>query len=223
MLSLKTLLAIKPQTLYPAHGTQISGPTASAAHIQAYIAHRQLREEQILAVLKSLAVDQAGPGGLKGRVQDFFARKKVQADKEYKEQKEFMSGKPYIVKKKTEEEKAKEKEKKAKETDDKKEGKGDRDDKQDEDDDGDEDKEDIRHLEFDSPGITLSLLTRLIYDTTSEPLIFAAQRPVLAHLEKLEQDKKVRKVTVQLPKIVDMVVGDIEAVEGWEIVGEEKE
>jgi ribonuclease/clavin/mitogillin len=237
MLSLRTLLAIKPQTLYPGHGTHIPGPEASTKHIQAYITHRQVREDQIIALLTSISVDQAGPGGLVTRVKEFLARKKEDEAKAIKEKKELMTGKPYVDKTKEvakvgwgaggeirqiihrgkpvgegeegksedEDEKELQAENKAKDADEEKKV---------------EDIEvDARHEAFDSQAISLALLTRLMYDTTSEKLIFAAQRPVLAHLQKLEQDKRVRKVTVMLPKIEEMVVGkEKEAVEGWEIV-----
>lgn len=224
MLSLKTLLAIKPQTLYPGHGPHFSGPEASTAQIEAYIAHRQQREEQILSLLLSLSTDPSGPTGLQGRVQDFFARKKADETKAYKEKKEFMSGKPYVVKGSAEEKEAEAKVKHAK-------AKGD--DmparastppprkKQDEVEHADARDEgvDRRHEGFEGSAVGLQLLTRLMYDTTSEKLIYAAQRPVLAHLQKLEKEGKVRRVTVQLLSIVEMVVSDEkEAVEGWEIV-----
>lgn len=242
MLSLKTLLAIKPQTLYPGHGPHLPTPTASVAHIEAYIAHRQLREEQIIDLLTAISTDQAGPGGLRSRVQGFLARKAEAEKKEIKEKKEFFSGKPYIADAKKEDEQAKveghygnggvirkiieggkavlggqgsqKAEDKEEVTEEVKvdESKAEVEEE--------EVKIDTRHKAFDSSAISLSLLTRLMYDTTSEKLIYVAQRPVLAHLEKLEKDGKVRKVTVMLPKIEEMIVGDEkEAVEGWKIVG----
>ncbi|WWD19194.1 hypothetical protein CI109_103652 [Kwoniella shandongensis] len=52
MTSLRTLLALKPNVLYPAHGPHIPGAPAARAHIETYIAHRQAREDQIVEVLK---------------------------------------------------------------------------------------------------------------------------------------------------------------------------
>lgn len=236
MLSLKTLLAIKPQTLYPGHGKHIPGPEASAAHIEGYVAHRQLREEQILSLLKQIkAGEQSEEEGLVGLLKGFFERKKAAEKAKVKEMKEFMSGKPYVVKPpkgSAEAEKMeKEEAEKAKATpvrmgDDmpprpgtppprKKKG---------------EEEEEIvhaepelpeeRHLSFKGNGgaVTLALLTRLLYDTDNEKLIEAGKKPTLAHLEKLQMEKRVRRVTVEMPGVVDMKVGEKGLVEGWEIV-----
>ncbi|KAI9637849.1 beta-lactamase-like protein [Dioszegia hungarica] len=189
MLSLKTLLAIKPQTLYPGHGPHFSGPEASTAQIEAYIAHRQQREEQILALLLSLATDPSGPTGLQGREKE--AEAKVKDAKAKGDDMPARASTPPPRKKQDEVEHA----------------------------DPRDEGVDRRHEKFEGSAVGLQLLTRLMYDTTSEKLIYAAQRPVLAHLEKLEKEGKVRRVTVQLPSIVEMVVSDEkEAVEGWEIV-----
>ena len=72
-------------------------------------------------------------------------------------------------------------------------------------------------------GVTISLMCRLIFETDNEKLIFATGSSVLAHLEKLEKDGKVVRVTVNMPKIVDGDVGEVEAQEGWQIVEKKEE
>ncbi|XAO26088.1 hypothetical protein I312_104922 [Cryptococcus bacillisporus CA1280] len=64
MTSLRTLLALKPRVLYPAHGPHIPSQEASVSHIQTYIAHRQKREDEIVATLKrfSPSLDVGGGG-----------------------------------------------------------------------------------------------------------------------------------------------------------------
>ena len=49
MASLNKILEKKPKILYPAHGPVVNDPQK---HIKAYIDHRNLRESQILQVLK---------------------------------------------------------------------------------------------------------------------------------------------------------------------------
>ncbi|OWZ77056.1 hypothetical protein C365_04314 [Cryptococcus neoformans Bt85] len=64
MTSLRTLLALQPRVLYPAHGPHIPSQEGSISHIQTYIAHRQKREDEIVATLKrfslSLNVEDGG-------------------------------------------------------------------------------------------------------------------------------------------------------------------
>ena len=50
MNSLKTILSLKPSIIYPGHGNVINDPINK---IQEYITHRELREKQIIEVLKS--------------------------------------------------------------------------------------------------------------------------------------------------------------------------
>lgn len=50
MNSLKTILSLKPSIIYPGHGNVINDPINK---IQEYITHRELREKQIIKVLKS--------------------------------------------------------------------------------------------------------------------------------------------------------------------------
>ncbi|WRT68568.1 uncharacterized protein IL334_005546 [Kwoniella shivajii] len=53
--SLRTLLALKPNVLYPAHGPHISNAAACKKHLETYISHRQEREEQIICIFKDLS------------------------------------------------------------------------------------------------------------------------------------------------------------------------
>ena len=51
--SLNSLLQLKPQIIYPAHGPEIIGAAKSQGKIQEYIKHRLERERQVLAVMTS--------------------------------------------------------------------------------------------------------------------------------------------------------------------------
>ncbi|WVF67525.1 hypothetical protein IAT40_002281 [Kwoniella sp. CBS 6097] len=55
MTSLRTLLALKPNVLYPAHGPHIPTAKESRTHLEEYIAHRQIREDQIVSILQNLS------------------------------------------------------------------------------------------------------------------------------------------------------------------------
>lgn len=61
MASLKRLLSLRPGTIYPAHGPHTSGKDKCTAHLEAYIKHRQEREDKIVAALRSLSSE---PGSL---------------------------------------------------------------------------------------------------------------------------------------------------------------
>ena len=56
MLSLRRVLALAPEVIYPAHGPVVRDP---ASHVAMYIAHRNAREQQILATVK-----EAGPSSV---------------------------------------------------------------------------------------------------------------------------------------------------------------
>ena len=91
MLSLKTLLALKPGVLYPAHGPHIPGHEASQAHIQNYINHRNDRENQILDILKTAVADpQSTTKALQALIKQFESDD-IDHEK-FKE--EFMTGTP---------------------------------------------------------------------------------------------------------------------------------
>lgn len=73
---------------------------------------------------------------------------------------------------------------------------------------------------FDHPHnvpVPADLLARILLDSADDKAIFAAEKSVQAHLDKLEKDGKVKKVTSNLPKIRDLSVGDEIVGEGWEL------
>lgn len=188
MVSLKTLLALKPNVLYPAHGAHVPTPEKASAHITEYITHRQEREDQILSLLR----EAGSKGTLATKIRDHRAKmaEKKAADIKYKA--EFNSGKPYKPKtKKPEEEEAA---KKAEE----------------------EVEEKVRLFE-DQQGVTVSTMCRLIYGSDDEKLIFAAGKSVLAHLIKLEGEKKVERFNFRVPKIINEEIGEAEEQEVWMI------
>lgn len=225
MMSLKTLLALKPQVLYPAHGPHIPSSSKVIEHLEGYISHRQQREDQILDLLRQMGK----PGALIELMMGYFDRQKAREEAAIKDTNEFHTGAAYEPPAPSAD---------GEEGDHKKAapkvaprigydmpahpqtppsrrvkflegykpttpGEG----------------YHGHHDLFDSTLLPLSLLTRLVYDTHDEKLIFAAQRPVLAHLQKLEKDGKVRKASVDMRKIVDMKVAEASEVqEGWEIV-----
>ncbi|GMK59249.1 hypothetical protein CspeluHIS016_0702640 [Cutaneotrichosporon spelunceum] len=61
MSSLRRLLDIKPSAIYPAHGPHTPDGETARRHLQAYIQHRQEREDKIVAVMKAISAD---PGSL---------------------------------------------------------------------------------------------------------------------------------------------------------------
>lgn len=85
MTSLKTLLALKPNVLYPAHGPHVPGSEPARAHIQTYITHRQDRENQIIKILRTAASD---PPSTLTALQDLLDKYKVDAKEadDYKKQ-----------------------------------------------------------------------------------------------------------------------------------------
>ena len=73
MASLRKFLALAPAQLYPAHGRDIGGTdeggaSAAVAHIEAYIANRQAREDQVVAFL-----ERAAGGGDAATLEDLVA------------------------------------------------------------------------------------------------------------------------------------------------------
>ncbi|KAL7419482.1 hypothetical protein Q5752_006320 [Cryptotrichosporon argae] len=191
MISLKTLLALKPQVLYPAHGPAIIGPDAARAHISDYMAHRQAREDELVGMLSAL---HASPGSLGHRLEslralkakereaakqkedDFYQwsdRKKRQLEAATVPEPEVLPVNPALFPQP-----------------------GDRDDK----------------------AVTVPLLVRLVYQSDNEKLIAAAGKSVSAHLVKLEKDGTARRSVVRMPKIVDNVVTEPLEQEAWEFV-----
>jgi hypothetical protein len=193
MTSLKTLLALKPSVLYPAHGPHITTPTACAAHITEYIKHRQQREDEVVSLLSSVN----SPGALARLLREHGEKRAEEKAAKEKYNAEFHSGKPYKPKKKAED--------KDNGKDEDQEGKG------------KDDKDPMDAFEGDQPALPVTLLCRLLYKTDDEKIIFAATRSATAHLQKLEKDSRVKRVTVVLPKIIDGTVGEPEPQEGWQL------
>ena len=233
MTSLKTLLALKPSVLYPAHGPHIPNRDECAKCLSDYITHRQERENQIVALLQKLS---ANPGMLGDAFVELV--KEVEAAKaaELKYQHKLLGktwNPPKPIDEKPKDDKAKDD--KGKENGDKaneeakedkvKDGKAKN---GDEDRQGDQVKEDTSDeyarikAAFPSTerGITVPLICRLLYRTEKEGIIFAAGRSILAHLVKLEGEGKVRRVSVAMPEFVEMKVGEARVQEGWEWAGE---
>lgn len=73
----------------------------------------------------------------------------------------------------------------------------------------------------DSLSMPIPILARLLYDTSDEKIIYAGGKSILAHLEKLEKDGKVKRDKGGLPVIRDMEVVDEKEKEGWEVVEQE--
>ena len=73
----------------------------------------------------------------------------------------------------------------------------------------------------DTLSIPIPILARLLYDTSDEKIIYAGGKSILAHLEKLEKDGKVKKGKGGLPVIRDMEVVDEKDKEGWKEVEQE--
>ncbi|BEI81880.1 hypothetical protein CcaverHIS002_0210400 [Cutaneotrichosporon cavernicola] len=59
--SLRRLLDIKPAVIYPAHGPHTPDGETARKHLQAYIQHRQEREDKIVAAMQAISAD---PGSL---------------------------------------------------------------------------------------------------------------------------------------------------------------
>jgi hypothetical protein len=76
MRSLKKLLAIQPNILYPAHGPQILGRDACDEHITTYIKHRQAREDTIVRAMQTLKSE---PGTLGAKLEAIRAATAAQA------------------------------------------------------------------------------------------------------------------------------------------------
>jgi hypothetical protein len=199
MTSLKTLLALKPQVLYPAHGPHIPTPQQCAAHITEYINHRQEREDQIVSLISSIA----SPGALVRLLREHKEEREKENAAKVKYKAEFMSGKPYKPKDKSK---------------DTKDRKGDEAAEKEE-----EAKDPFEAFEGDERAIPIPLLCRLLYKTDDEKVIFAAGKSALAHLQKLEKEGRVGKVTIVMPKIVDGVAGEREVQEGWQVKEKEGE
>lgn len=76
-------------------------------------------------------------------------------------------------------------------------------------------KADISLFDKDSVPIPIPLLARLLYDTQDQTVIHAGGKSILAHLEKLEKENKVRRLDTRLPEIIGMAIGSEVDAEGW--------
>ena len=211
MTSLKTLLALKPSVLYPAHRPHIPTREAAAEHITNYINHRQQREDEIVKILQDLAFD---PTRLGLAIADVMDKWKEDKAKEEKYTYEFLSGKPRGTSKPAkkapgwgrpaedvaQEAEVDEEEVKAQQAK--------------------EEREKIVAKFPQGNGATIPLICRLIYKTPDDKVIFAASKSVEAHMAKLESEGKVRKVSLTLPTVVDGVVNEPAHTEGWEWAAE---
>jgi hypothetical protein len=186
MTSLKTLLAIKPTVLYPAHGPHITGPEAAHAHIQNYITHRQDREDQILTILKEAT---SNPQSTTKALQDLVEKHETDAIAHAKYKEEFMTGLPE-KKKDIDEEKEKVKaEEKARALK-------------------------LLGVEGGVKVVSLDNLCRQIYKSMDEKLLFAAKKSITAHLDKLVKEGKVKRDRARNPVIEDAVVKAPQETEG---------
>ncbi|WVQ81814.1 hypothetical protein IAT38_003941 [Cryptococcus sp. DSM 104549] len=193
MTSLRTLLALKPRVLYPAHGAHVPTPEASRAHIEQYIAHRHEREAQICSILQlfspSASISEKIPPLALGEI--LLELKKGIHEKQEAENK--ARGPLMADKRKPRTLPELEEEKAAL------------------------DKVDVSH------GISMSVICRLLYKSEDEKLLFAAARPTAAHLEKLVKDGKVQKTRVNMCKLVGSEVGEVEEMDGWKWVAGKEE
>lgn len=198
MTSLKTLLALQPKVLYPAHGPHIPGVEACRDHIQTYITHRQAREQQIIGILTKAASDPKSTLHVLQTLLEGYEDKKSQ---EWKYKQQFLgrlkpepAPTPENLEKKAKEEDKREEKKKEQEV-----------------------KLDVNKK--DGGGISalsLDILIRLIYKTPDEKVLFAAKKGTLAHLVKLMKEGKVVRRGVLNPVILDGEVKEPAEVEGWE-------
>jgi ribonuclease/clavin/mitogillin len=195
MLSLKTLLALKPGVLYPAHGPHIPGHEAAHSHIQNYITHRQDRENQIIEVLKTASNDPQYITKTLQRLINKFEQDALDHEN-YKE--EFMTQIPARDGGLTPAQKKAKDDAKAKAMK------------------GLEVEEGVKVVGLDN-------IARMIYKTKDEKVVFAAKKSLTAHLDKLIREGKVRKRRSVNPVILDGKVKEAKYLDGYEIVEGEAE
>jgi ribonuclease/clavin/mitogillin len=207
MSSLKTLLALKPSVLYPAHGPHITDREAVTRHLTEYITHRQQREDQLVKLLQDLA---ANPTTLRERMADLHEKVFQASVAEDKYNHEFFSGKPYHPK-------ITEKDKDGKDVQI-----------------SDEKLAKMREEErverraavlakypLSSSSASMALICRLLYQSDKETLVNSAAKSIGAHLRKLESEGKVKKVKTRLPKVTEgQISEDLEDVDAWQWAGE---
>ncbi|ODN85467.1 hypothetical protein L198_07548 [Cryptococcus wingfieldii CBS 7118] len=184
MTSLRTLLALKPKVLYPAHGNHLIGPKKCLEHIQTYIAHRQTREDEIATLLQRFS---------KGK-EESLAEALLEMKKQLHEKKEADNKEkgPLMLDRK-----------KAVPLPS-----------------FDEERRRLESLARLDGVLPMSIITRLLYKSENERLLFAASKNVNAHLEKLIKEEKVKKGQVTVVRLVEgNVEEEKEDTDGWEWVG----
>jgi hypothetical protein len=241
MMSLKTLLALEPSVVYPAHGPHLPNREASTKHLSDYITHRQEREDQIVALLQQLSSDPTLVGQLYADLVD-----KTTADNaaEHKYNHEFLSGKPYRPPKPKPSKDAKDNDTKAKadgnhggkdEKEEAGESKDDKDEKKDSDEkpEPEEDPAEVERKKKEearaaiiakfpkTKAVPLSIMCRFLYKSDKDNLIAAASRSIEAHLKKLESEGKVRAVKAKMPYVSEGKIGEDWAESAcWELAGD---
>jgi hypothetical protein len=187
MLSLKTLLALKSNVLYPGHGPHVTGKEACQLHIQNYIDHREERENQILQILETARTDLTSTTKA---LQALWAKHRSDAEEHDRYKESFMTGIQARMKGLTDEEKKA----KEKEVDDAMKG---------------------LEVEGGVKVVSLDNIARQIYKTPDEKILFAGKKSLLAHLNKLVQEGKVVKGKSLNPVILDSEVRAAEDIEGY--------
>jgi len=186
MSSLKTILALEPTTLFPAHGPHITTSEKCEAHIKTYIKHRQDREDQIIEILTAARAD---PSSIAQKLVALLDQMAIKADAEEKYNHEVLPGKhPWSPSEETVKKRQTQRVQLA---------------------------DTVKDKLGNTAVVPLSLLCRLIYNTDNERLIWASEKSVRAHLVKLEQEGKVTKESVDLPKIIEGKITESEVQDGW--------
>ncbi|OCF32731.1 hypothetical protein I317_02095 [Kwoniella heveanensis CBS 569] len=192
MTSLRTLLALKPNVLYPAHGPHIPNAKESRAHLEEYITHRQIREDQIVNILQKLSArttSDGNPNNLTSILIDLKRAIHAQAEADNAAKAPLMVDRrkaipmPDFEDEKASLERA--------------------------------EKEGTRP----QAAVPMSVLCRLLYKSEDERLIFAASKSVGAHLVKLEKEDKARRGRARWADLAGKEVGELVEVETWEYVG----
>ncbi|KAK8854662.1 hypothetical protein IAR55_003401 [Kwoniella newhampshirensis] len=245
MTSLRTLLTLKPNVLYPAHGPHIPTARQAREHIEMYISHRQEREDQIVAILKrfsssaSMSEDMqygSDDDGDDGDAVDEKDEKDsvippegdstIDEDDEKVKTKIVSSplGRALIRLKKD----IHRREEMENET------RGplmiDRHRPRPMPDFQDEKKalstamvimslDDSERVKEEV--VPMSMICRLLYKSEEERLLFAASKGIKSHLVKLENEGKVRKDKVKWCKLVGNQVGGVEEMDGWRWIGDD--
>jgi hypothetical protein len=130
------------------------------------LAHCQKEEDAVLERLKSIA-EAIKKDGHSAAFEDVYKKieQDIAAEVKYKE--EFMTGVPQKIKELKPEEEAKKKEKREK---------------------------DLEQLKLTSKAVGLDIVTRLIYQTHDEKVLYAKKKSIKAHLDQLVAEGKIKQV-----------------------------